>query len=334
MPTCPRRSAEVHGFFCHFAPDAIMRKLLVLGLISVGPVLAGFSAPPVSAQDAREALLVDASWLAEHLDEPGLVVLHVAAGEDALGGPLVPGSSEIHLDRISINQQDEGAPVVRLDLPDDLSSVRAAFEAAGISDDSRVVVTYADRRFPDATRTVWTLQVLGKDSGVSVLDGGIEAWSAAGGDVSTERSVPIPGHLTTAPRLDRRVDAAFVLHEGTADGVALIDARRSVSYDGTRPEMPGRSGHIPGAGSLPQTELYTDDGLLKSAAELRALFDQAGVTSGDGVVAYCHIGYWASAVVFAARTLGLDARLYDGSMTEWAANAELPLVVPEAGGGG
>ena len=57
----------------------------------------------------------------------------------------------------------------------------------------------------------------------------------------------------------------------------------------------------------------------------------AGVTDGDGVVAYCHIGLGASAVVFTARTLGLDARLYDGSMTEWANNRELPLIM-ETGG--
>jgi thiosulfate/3-mercaptopyruvate sulfurtransferase len=333
MPVRTRRSAQAHGFFCFFAPDAIMRNLLVVGLITFAPVLAGCTASAASAQDSREALLVDASWLSEHLDDPGLVVLHVAAGADEVGAEVIPGSSEIHVDLISINQTDEGAPLVRLDLPDDLSSVRAVFEAAGISDDSRVVVTYTDRRFPDATRTVWTLQVLGKDTGVSVLNGGIEAWIAAGGDVSTDRVTPAPGRLTATPRLDRRVDATFMLENAATAGVALIDARRPVSYDGTRPEIPGRSGHIPGAGSLPQVDLYTDEGLLKSASELRDLFANAGVTPGDGIVAYCHIGYWASAVVFAARTLGLDARLYDGSMTEWAADASLPLVVPGAGGG-
>lgn len=304
--------------------------LAVGGLLALGalPVSAQTHTDAGSAQSARDALLVDAAWLSENLQHPDLVLLHVAAPEAGLETPAIPGSAVINLDMISINQEIEGEPRIRLDLPVDLSAVRQVFESVGISDDSRVVVTYGDQRFPDATRTVWTLQVLGKHTGVSVLNGGLEAWTAAGGAVSTERSTQAPGQITTAPQLDRRVDAAFVLDHGQAEGIALIDARRPVSYDGTRPELPGRSGHIPGAGSLPQVDLYTAAGLLKPEAELRELFTRAGLTPGDGVVAYCHIGYWASAVVFAARTLGLDARLYDGSMTEWAADAALPLILP------
>lgn len=302
------------------APQGLCAPLFTAAMLALGSV-------PGSAQHARNDLLVDAAWLVEHIGTPGLVVLHVAPGADDVGAPVIPGASVIYLDMISINQQVEGEPLIRLDLPEDLSGIRRVFEQAGISDDSRVVVTYTGQRFPDATRTVWTLQFLGKDTGVSVLNGGLDAWTAAGGAVSTESAPASPGRITTEARLDRRVDADFMLANAETDGVALIDARRPESYDGTRPELPGRSGHIPGAGSLPQSDLYTEDGLLKSSDALSELFSRAGLAPGDGAVAYCHIGYWASAVVFAARTLGLDARLYDGSMTEWAANPELPLVV-------
>ncbi|HSM04549.1 MAG TPA: rhodanese-like domain-containing protein [Longimicrobiales bacterium] len=288
------------------------------------------SAAPATAQspDSRNELLVDASWLMDNLDRDDLVLLHVARNEEALAGlETVPGAAALHLGQISYNRMEEGEPHVMLDLPEDLSGVREAFEAAGVSDESRVVVLYDGGAFPNASRTVWTLQVLGRDEGVSILDGGLEAWVAAGGEV-TAPSTPAPGSLTLPTALDRRVDARWVLDHGQDAGIALVDARRTVSWDGTRPELPGRVGHIPGAGSLPQTELYDDQGRLKPAGELRSLFEAAGFQEGDQVVAYCHIGYWASAVVFAARTLGWDARLYDGSMTEWAADDELPLVVP------
>lgn len=307
---------------------AVRRPGSCLVAACLGLVLIVCSPVSASAQASRDSLLVEAGWLAANLSRPDLVVLHVAAGSDAVAAPRIPGSSVIHLDMISVNRQIEGEPLIRLDLPDDLSGIRTVFEQAGISDESRVVVTYTGQRFPDATRTVWTLQFLGKDSGVSVLNGGLEAWVAAGGALSTDPPAASISRITTEPRLDRRVDAAFMLANAQTDGVALIDARRPASFDGSRPELPGRSGHIPGAGNLPQSELYTEDGRLKSSDALADLFARAGLQSGDGVVAYCHIGYWASAVVFAARTLGLDARLYDGSMTEWAADPELPLILP------
>ena len=73
-------------------------------------------------------------------------------------------------------------------------------------------------------------------------------------------------------------------------------------------------------------DLFDESGFLKPEAALRSLFSAAGVEEGDTVVAYCHIGLMASSVVLAARTLGFEALLYDGSMTEWADDAELPLV--------
>ncbi len=297
-----------------------------------------FVAGPVAAQagptasDSRAELLVDADWLMANREMDDLVIVHVAGDEEgAATARTIPGASVIHLGQISVSRMEEGAPRVRLDLPDDLKPVVSAFERAGISDGSRVVLVSDGGQLPRASRALWTLQFLGLDEDVSILDGGVDAWVAAGGAVTTERAAPARGAITAALRADRRVDAGWVLTNGRTDGVALIDARRTVSYDGTRPELPGRIGHIPGAGSLPQVELYTEGGRLKSDADLRALFERAGVTEGDQVVAYCHIGLWASAVVFAARTLGIDARLYDGSMTEWAADPELPLVVPGGG---
>lgn len=300
--------------------------------ISGALALAAVLTLPASAQsgDSRAELLVDAAWLMQNINTPGLQVIHVARnGEGRASDPTIPGAAVIDLSQISYQNMGGGEHIM-LDLPEDISTVRGVFEQAGVSDNSRIVVVYDGQRFPNATRTVWTLQVLGFSDNVSILNGGLDAWVAAGGQTTADRATIAAGTISRSLQMDRRVDSRWVLDNGQAAGIALIDARRTESWDGRRPEIEGRAGHIPGAGTLPQTELYNADGMMKGEDELRALFARAGLESGDQVVAYCHIGLWASAVVFAARTLGIDARLYDGSMTEWANRAELPLVM---GGG-
>ncbi|HSG46296.1 MAG TPA: rhodanese-like domain-containing protein, partial [Longimicrobiales bacterium] len=100
---------------------------------------------------------------------------------------------------------------------------------------------------------------------------------------------------------------------------------------GEREEFPGRAGHIPGAGNLPIEDLFGDDGRLRPREELRDLLAAAGVEEGDTVVAYCHIGLRATAVILAARAAGFEAVLYDGSMNEWARDPGLPLARPGGG---
>jgi thiosulfate/3-mercaptopyruvate sulfurtransferase len=84
-------------------------------------------------------------------------------------------------------------------------------------------------------------------------------------------------------------------------------------------------GHIAGALNVPFGDVMDEHMKLKRAAELKALFAQAGVAPGDTVVAYCHIGQQATAVVFAARSIGIPALLYDGSFQDWARHADYPL---------
>ncbi len=297
-------------------------------LLGAGAAVLTLAAPALAQDDPRAALLVDADWVQSHMDDPDLVVLHVGR---AFADGHIPGSALLDVNALTYSEGEMDDPDhVMLDLPPDLATARTAFEAAGVSDGSTVVIAYEGRGLPIATRALWTLQVLGKDD-ARLLDGGLTAWTAAGGAMVTDATPPTPGRITAAPRLDRRVDKAFVRDRGTAPGIALVDARRPAHYDGVEEEIDGRAGHIPGAGSLYVGDLTGEDGRFKSAAELRSLFEAAGFQDGDQVVTYCHIGLWGSAVLFAARTLGYDAMLYDGSMAEWAADRSLPL---EAAGGG
>ena len=288
-------------------------------------------APPLAAlqDDARSQLVVDVEWLEAHLDDPDVVILHIGRG---YADGHIPGSVPLDLGDITYSTGEVGAPDhVMLDLPPDLATVREAFEVAGVSDASTVVVAFEGRGMANATRVLWTLEVLGLGPAGRLLDGGVGAWTGAGRFLSTETVVTARGRISAPPRLDRRVEKAFVRAEGESPGIALVDARRVPHFRGDEEETEGRAGHIPGAGSLFFGDLFTDDARLKPAGELRDLFRQAGLSQGDQVVAYCHIGLWGSGVVFAARTLGLDAVLYDGSMREWAWDRSLPLEVSSGG---
>ncbi|HEY4274627.1 MAG TPA: rhodanese-like domain-containing protein, partial [Rhizomicrobium sp.] len=102
-------------------------------------------------------------------------------------------------------------------------------------------------------------------------------------------------------------------------GYTIVDARAPEFYNGEKPGSENAVlGHVPGAHNIPFTSVTGPDGKLKSPEELKALFAQAGVKPGDHILAYCHIGIQATAVIFAARTLGMEAELYDGSFQDWS----------------
>lgn len=275
--------------------------------------------------------VVGPEWLAERLADPDLVLLHVGRREEYEEAHL-PGARFLDLADVSFSRGATDDPDrVMLDLPPDLATVRSALEAVGVSDGSTVVVSYGEGRATTATRVLWTLEVMGLGARSALLDGGVEAWSASGRETTSAASNASGGRISLEPRLDRRVDKGWVLANLTTPGVAIVDGRRLNSYTGEREELPGRAGHIPGAGSLPIEELFGEDGRLRDPGELRDLFARAGVDAGDTVVAYCHIGLRATAVILAARVAGYDAVLYDGSMMEWARDPGMPL---ERSGGG
>ena len=122
------------------------------------------------------------------------------------------------------------------------------------------------------------------------------------------------------------VEASWVAANLGKPGVAIVDARDPEYYDGSAPLKNGRPGHIPGAHSVPfSTMVHDSTGRVEALATLKQRFETAGVKPGDLVVAYCHIGQQASLVYFAARLLGYQVRLYDGSYTEWGADPQYPI---------
>ncbi len=279
-----------------------------------GAAREGAQAPGVQSE-----LLVSSAWLAERLDDPGVVVLHVAGDRSAYDRGHIPGARFLPLSAIVVERDgiaNELPPVEYLD---------SVFESVGVSDDARVVV-YGPPLF--AARAFFTLDYLGHGSRTAMLDGGLEGWVAEGRPLSTDAPEVARGSFTPRPEPERVVDAAWVSERLDAPGVVLLDARPEAEYTG---EVAGagvpRPGHIPGAVNVFWQRMIRspEDPTFLEPEALQALLREAGVEPGDTIVAYCRTGVQASVAYFVARYLGYEARMYDGSFMDWSPREELPV---------
>jgi thiosulfate/3-mercaptopyruvate sulfurtransferase len=238
-------------------------------------------------------------------------VLHVGeAGEQH-----IPGARAITENDVT-RPHDMARGELMLEFPD-VAALRSTFASRGVSDNSRIVVYFGPKTaVQSTTRIILTLDYLGLGDRTSLLNGGLAAWVRAGKPVTPEATRVIPGVLTARPTKPVVVDAEFVKSVATRPNHKLVDARAPVFYSGVSPTFE-KSGHIPGAINIPFTDI-TDTEMKIDRARLADVFARAGVRPGDTVVAYCHIGQQATAVVFAARLLGHPVVLYDGAFQDWA----------------
>ena len=286
-------------------------------------------AVPVAAQSASPApRLVPATWLAEHLNDPDLVLLHVGNARDYAAH--IPGARLLTLADVSVSDSSETGLNLQM-LP--AEQLRQKLEAFGISDTSRIVVYPATNAVQSATRVVLTLDYAGLGARTSLLDGGLTGWVAAGRPTTDAAAAPAtPGSLKALAIQPIVVDSAFVREHLKKPGFAIVDARAKGLYDGVQTggsaERPHKTGHIEGALSVPFSEITNGASQFKTVAELKAIFDAAGVKPGDTVVAYCHLGQQATATIFGARLLGIPVLLYDGSFEEWSRLPNAPVVNP------
>jgi thiosulfate/3-mercaptopyruvate sulfurtransferase len=205
-----------------------------------------------------------------------------------------------------------------------LQALQSAARRWGLEDRSRVVVYDATGGLA-AARAWWLLRWAGL-SDVTILDGGLAAWTAAGGRLETGDVVPTVGDVTLIgggmPVLT--ADEAATLAEG--DGL-LLDARAAERYRGEMEPVDPRAGHVPGAVSAPTTENLDADGRFRTAAVLEERFAALGARSGTTVGVYCGSGVTAAHEVAALATAGIEAALWPGSWSQWSNDPERPVAV-------
>jgi thiosulfate/3-mercaptopyruvate sulfurtransferase len=298
-----------------------MRRLTLLSLLLAASGLMAGSTP-------RDNLVVNSSWLAAHLNDPNLVLLHVG-DKSEYEKAHIAGARPVTLSDISISDHTGKGLMLEMPPADDL---RQRLENLGISDNSRVVVYYGKDWVSPSTRVIFTLDYAGLGDRAVLLDGGMKTWIATGHEVTDVAPPAKKGTLSPLKINPIVVDAAFVRSHLTSQGFAVIDGRDGVFYDGVEVGQghagPHLRGHIRGARSVPFTEITDDQLCLKSPEQLTALFDKAGVKPQDTIIGYCHIGQQATAMLFAARSLGHRVLLYDGSFEDWSRRADSPVENP------
>lgn len=277
--------------------------------------------------------LVTTEWLASELGANDLRVIDATlfladAGRNARAefeGGHIPHAVFLDLDELV----DPVNPLPNmLPSPEKFAS---RMQALGLGDGSRIVV-YDNSPLHSAARAWWMLTLFGAHE-VAILDGGLAKWRAEGRALESGKPVVRHRHFTVWADTKPVRTFAQMTDNLRTKAEQVVDARSTGRFAGTEPEPhPGlRSGHIPGAKNLPQTDLFNADGTWKKGAELRAAFDAAGVDIDKPLVTTCGSGITAAVIAFGATLLGAkDVALYDGSWSEWGASANAPVVTGAA----
>jgi thiosulfate/3-mercaptopyruvate sulfurtransferase len=287
-------------------------KTLIATLICL--VLIGMGTANATSSNAGSQLLVQTNWLAAHLNDSNVVVLHVAPNRTSYDAGHIPGARFLPLSDVAVTR--DGIPN---QLPT-VDAMKIAFERVGVGDKSRIVI-YGDMSGLFAARAYFALDYLGHGNHAALLDGGLEKWKAEHRVISTAAPAFKAVNLTVKARPELVADLSAMKQIVADKKTTLIDARPPDEYSGARAgDGIPRAGHIPGAKNVFWMENLAskDNPVLKPAPEMLAKYEAAGVKRGKNVVVYCRTGVQASHDFFTLKLLGFNPVLYEGSFFEWS----------------
>ena len=288
--------------------------------------------------------LIEPDWLANHLEDPDLRVLdcsvtfrvhddparrnpiEVLSGREQWQRAHIPGSGFADL---TAALRDPHNDRMMFPMPD-AARFSEAMSALGVGPGTRVAL-YDAMGHMWAARVWWMLRAFGFDEAM-VLNGGFARWQREGRQLSTAASAYPPARFVAKPRsqlIARKEEVLAAISDGQS---CVVNALSPEQHSGADPGPYGRPGHIPSSVNVPAmglidpaTQMYLD------AGSLHERFTRSGALQRKRVITYCGGGIAACSAALVLTLLGHeDVAVYDGSMTEWAADPAMPLVTGDS----
>jgi thiosulfate/3-mercaptopyruvate sulfurtransferase len=278
------------------------------------------------ADYANKEALVETDWLEQHLNDPNVRVVEVDEDSGAYQKGHIPSS-------VGWNwNTDLHAPVGRDYV--DQKGLEVLLSRAGVGADTTVVL-YGGNNNWFAAYAYWLLKYLGFDN-VKLLNGGRKKWELESRELTQDGPSHKPADAKVKGKIREKIRSFRdeVLDRAKSGKGGLVDVRSPEEFRGEKlapdhlpQEQAQVPGHVPGAANIPWAKAANDDGTFKSADELKALYEGAGITSDKDIIAYCRIGERSSHTWFAlTELLGYkNAKNYDGSWTEYGSLVGVPV---------
>ncbi len=266
--------------------------------------------------------IVEADWLKDNLSKDDVLILDTRS-EDEYKKGHVPGAINVswtQFANMSGKPGDKGWGVV-------LESEKLSEKLSEVGiDDKKTIVAYSDNKngWGEDGRIVWMLR-MAKLENTKMLNGGWQYWNVKGYDVSKEDPNIVKSDFKIQS-FDKSLNAETDWIDANLEKVKIVDSRDSSEYDGAVKYGEKRGGHLPGAINVVYTDLFKEDGRIKSQEDLEKMFELAGINKDDTVVSYCTGGIRSAYITMIFKMAGYKNSMnYDASFYEWAGDESLEL---------